>query len=250
MNNMSLKENIDLERLPKHVAVIMDGNGRWAKRNGLDRFMGHKEGVVSLRKISEAIGQLGIENLTMYTFSTENWNRPKDEIDALMKLMITAIKNESEDLMTNNVRLKIIGDIKRLPLETYESLLEVIERTSKNTGLNLTLALSYSSRWELTETVKKIATAVKNGSLSIEQIDEETISENLATWGTPDPDLLIRTGGEQRISNYLLWQLAYAELYFTDVYWPDFREEDLYAAIIDFQKRERRFGKTGEQVQK
>jgi len=250
MNNMSLKENIDLERLPRHVAVIMDGNGRWAKRNGLDRFMGHKEGVVSLRKISEAIGQLGIENLTMYTFSTENWNRPKDEIDALMKLMITAIKNESEDLMTNNVRLKIIGDIKRLPLETYESLLEVIERTSKNTGLNLTLALSYSSKWEITEAVKKIAVAVKNESLSIEQIDEETISENLATYGMPDPDLLIRTGGEQRISNYLLWQLAYAELYFTDIYWPDFREEDLYAAIIDYQQRERRFGKTGEQVQK
>ena len=248
-NNMSLKETIDLERLPKHIAVIMDGNGRWAKKNGMDRFMGHKEGVVSVRKISDAVGRLGIEYLTLYTFSTENWNRPKEEIDALMTLMITAIENESEDLMANNVRLKAIGDIKRLPQETYEILLNVIEKTSKNTGLNLTLALSYSSRWELTETVKKISTAVKNGSLNIELINEETISENLSTCGTPDPDLLIRTGGERRISNYLLWQLAYTELYFTDTYWPAFREENLFAAIVDYQHRERRFGKTGEQIQ-
>jgi len=249
MNNMSLKETIDLERLPKHIAIIMDGNGRWAKKNGMDRFMGHKEGVVSVRKITETVGRLGIDYLTLYTFSTENWNRPKEEIDALMELMITAIENESEDLMTNNVRLKIIGDIKRLPPATYESLINVINRTSKNTGLNLTLALSYSSRWEITEAVKKISAAVKNESINIEDINENMISTHLSTFGTPDPDLLIRTGGEQRISNYLLWQLAYAELYFTDIYWPDFGEENLYAAIIDYQQRERRFGKTGEQIQ-
>jgi undecaprenyl diphosphate synthase len=249
MNNMSLKETIDLKRLPKHIAVIMDGNGRWAKKNGLDRYVGHKEGVVSVRKISEAVGRLGIDYLTLYTFSTENWNRPKEEIDALMELMITAIRNEAEDLMTNNVRLKIIGDINRIPPATKDSLIHTVDKTSKNTGLNLTLALSYSSKWELTEAVKIIAGAVKNGSLNVEQINEKTISEHLATYGTPDPDLLIRTGGEQRISNYLLWQLAYSELYFTDTYWPDFREENLYAAIIDFQQRERRFGKTGEQIQ-
>ena len=246
---MSLKETIDLERLPKHIAIIMDGNGRWAKKNGMDRFMGHKEGVVSVRKISEATGRLGIDYLTLYTFSTENWNRPKEEVDSLMTLMITAIKNEAEDLMTNNVRLNIIGEINRLPAETCEHLLNVIERTSKNTGLNLTLALSYSSKWELTEAVKKISSAVMNGSLSMEQINEETISTNLTTYCTPDPDLLIRTGGERRISNFLLWQLAYAELYFTDVFWPDFREEELYSAIVDYQQRERRFGKTGEQIQ-
>ena len=248
MNNMSLKESIDLTRLPKHIAIIMDGNGRWAKQNGMDRHMGHKEGVASLRKVSEAVGELGIEYLTMYTFSTENWNRPKEEIDTLMELMITAIKNESEDLMTNNIRLKIIGDLDRLPPATRQSLIDTMERTSVNTGLDLTLALSYSSRWELTEAVKKIAAAVKNDLMSVEQITENTISENLATFNAPDPDLLIRTGGEQRISNYLLWQLAYSELYFTDVYWPAFREENLYAAIIDYQQRERRFGKTGEQI--
>jgi len=249
MNKMSLKEAIDLEQLPKHIAIIMDGNGRWAKKNGMDRFMGHKEGVVSVRKISEATGKIGIDYLTLYTFSTENWNRPKEEIDSLMELMITAIQNESDDLMTNNVRLKIIGDIDRLPPATADNLKSVINRTNNNTGLYLTLALSYSSRWEITEAVKKISGAVKNGSLSLDRINEKTISEHLATCNTPDPDLLIRTGGERRISNYLLWQLAYAELYFTDTYWPDFREEELYAAIIDYQQRERRFGKTGEQLQ-
>ena len=249
MNDMSLKETIDLERLPKHIAIIMDGNGRWAKKNGMDRFMGHKEGVVSVRKISEAIGKLGIDYLTLYTFSTENWNRPQQEVDSLMELMVTAIQNEAEDLMTNNIRLKAIGDIDRLPPVTYNNLIQTINKTSKNTGLNLTLALSYSSRWEITEAVKKISAAAKNGSVDMEQINEKMVSENLATYGTPDPDLLIRTGGEQRISNYLLWQLAYAELYFTDVYWPDFREENLYAAIVDYQQRERRFGKTGEQIQ-
>jgi undecaprenyl diphosphate synthase len=248
-NNMSLEETIDLKRLPKHIAIIMDGNGRWAKKNGMDRYMGHKEGVVSVRQISEVVGRLGIDYLTLYTFSTENWNRPQEEIDALMTLMINAIRNESEDLMTNNVRLKIIGNLDRLPLVTRESLMDTIHRTSKNTGLNLTLAISYSSRWEITEAAKKISAAVKDNLLNIEQINEETVSRYLTTHGTPDPDLLIRTGGEQRISNYLLWQLAYAELYFTDTYWPDFREENLYAAIVDYQQRERRFGKTGEQIQ-
>jgi len=249
MNEMSLKETIDLKRLPKHIAVIMDGNGRWAKMNGMDRYRGHQEGVVSVRKVSEAAGQLGIDYLTLYTFSTENWNRPKEEIDALMELLVSAIENESKDLMTNNVRLKIIGNLDRLPPATYQSVIDTINKTSSNTGLNLILALSYSSRWELTEAVKKIAGSVKNGLRNIEQISENTVSENLATSNIPDPDLLIRTGGEQRISNFLLWQLAYAELYFTDVYWPAFREENLYAAIVDYQQRERRFGKTGEQIQ-
>ena len=248
MNSMSLKENIDLERLPKHIAIIMDGNGRWAKKNGMDRLMGHKEGVISVRKISEATGRLGIKYLTLYTFSTENWNRPKDEIDALMELMITAIQNESEDLMTNNVRLKIIGDIDRLPTTTAENLINVINKTGNNTGLYLTLALSYSSRWEITEAVKKISEEVKKGLLNVDKIDEQMISGHLATRNIPDPDLLIRTGGEKRISNYLLWQLAYSELYFVDTFWPDFREENLYAAIVDYQQRERRFGKTGEQL--
>ena len=246
---MSLKETIDLNRLPKHIAIIMDGNGRWAKKNGMSRFSGHKEGVVSVRKISEAVGELGIGHLTLYTFSTENWNRPKEEVDALMDLMVVAIQNESEDLMTNNVRLKAIGNIDLLPPSTYNNLISVINKTAGNTGLNLTLAISYSSKWELTEAVRKISAAVKNETISIEQIDEKMVSEHLATYGTPDPDLLIRTGGEQRISNYLLWQLAYAELYFTDVYWPEFREESLYEAITDYQHRERRFGKTGEQIQ-
>jgi len=246
---MSLKETIDLERLPKHIAIIMDGNGRWAKKNGMDRFMGHKEGVVSVKKVSEAVGRLGIDYLTLYTFSTENWTRPQEEVNALMDLMITAIQNESEDLMTNNVRLKVIGDMDRLPPETADNLIKTIRRTSKNTGLNLTLALSYSSRWEITEAVKAIAAEVKSGTLNIDRINEKTISEHLASYPYPDPDLLIRTGGEQRISNYLLWQSAYTELFFTDTHWPDFREEELYAAIVDFQQRERRFGKTGEQLQ-
>jgi len=246
---MSLKDTIDLDRLPKHIAIVMDGNGRWAKKNGMNRFLGHKEGVVSVKKISEAVGRLGIDYLTLYTFSTENWNRPPEEIEALMELMISAIKNESEVLMTNNVRLKVIGDIQRLPPATYDSLLAVIDKTDKNTGLYLTLALSYSSRWELTETMKKISAEVKDGKLNIDQIDEETISGRLATCGVPDPDLLIRTGGEQRISNFLLWQLAYAEFYFTDVFWPDFREENLYKAIAEYQQRERRYGKTGDQIQ-
>jgi undecaprenyl diphosphate synthase len=248
MNKMSLKEAIDLTRLPAHIAIIMDGNGRWAKQNGMDRFMGHKEGVVSVRKISEAVGKLGIKYLTVYTFSTENWNRPPEEVDALMTLMANAIEEEAADLMANNVRLRVIGDIDRLPQATLRKLEECIHDTSKNTGLILVFALSYSSRWEITEMVKKVSREVKEGSLDIAQIDEEVVSNHLSTSGIPDPDLLIRTGGERRISNYLLWQLAYSELFFTDTYWPQFREEELYAAIIDYQRRERRFGKTGEQI--
>jgi undecaprenyl diphosphate synthase len=245
---MSLKEHIDLTSLPTHIAIIMDGNGRWAQKNGFDRFMGHKEGVVSVRKVSEAAGKLGIKYMTVYTFSTENWNRPKEEVDSLMSLMVTAIQNESADLMTNNVQLQVIGNVDRLPELTREKLLACVEETKNNTGLVLILALSYSSRWEMVEAVKNIASEVKAGSLTVEQIDEKTISGHLSTTGIPDPDLLIRTGGEQRISNFLLWQLAYAELYFADTYWPEFREENLYAAIVDYQKRERRFGKTGEQI--
>lgn len=248
-NKMSLKEEIDLKRLPVHIAVIMDGNGRWAQKNGMERFLGHQEGVVSVRKIVEAAGALGIKYLTIYTFSTENWNRPQEEVDALMALMVTAVRRETKDLMANNVRLRTIGDIDRLPPLTRKELDACIEETKNNTGLNLVLALSYSSRWELTEAVRKIALKVKDETVSIAQIDEQTISDCLTTKDIPDPDLLIRTGGEFRISNYLLWQLAYAELYFTDTYWPDFREENLYAAIADYQKRERRFGKTAEQIQ-
>jgi len=246
---MSLKESIDLTRLPQHIAVIMDGNGRWAKKNGMSRIMGHKEGVVSVRKVTEAAGRLGVKYMTVYTFSTENWNRPQEEVDALMELMVTAIRNEAADLMTNNVHLLAIGDIDRLPPLTRAKLQECIDQTSRNTGLILILALSYSSRRELTEAAKKIAEKVKNGSLNINEIDENTVSESLFTSDIPDPDLLIRTGGEKRLSNYLLWQSAYTELYFSDDFWPDFREEQLYAAIVDYQRRQRRFGKTGEQVQ-
>jgi undecaprenyl diphosphate synthase len=245
---MSLKEAIDLERLPTHIAIVMDGNGRWATKNGMERVVGHKEGIVSIRKVVEAAGKLGVKYMTAYTFSTENWNRPKIEVDSLMSLMVTAIRNESEDLMANNVLLVVIGDLKRLPKATYEELQACVDKTKNNTGLVLILALSYSSKWELTEAVKSISQKVKNGTLDIDQIDEETVSDHLTTKGIPNPDLLIRTGGEYRISNYLLWQLAYAELYFTDTYWPDFREENLYEAIIDYQRRERRFGKTSEQV--
>jgi undecaprenyl diphosphate synthase len=227
----------------------MDGNGRWAKQHGMSRIMGHKEGVVSVRKVSEAAGRLGVKYMTVYTFSTENWKRPKEEIDALMELMVTAIRNEAADLMTNNVRLLAIGDIDLLPPLTRQKLGECLTETSGNTGLTLILALSYSSRRELTEAARRIAVQVENGSLKAEDIDEQTVADNLFTAGIPDPDLLVRTGGEKRLSNYLLWQSAYAELYFSDVYWPDFREEELYAAIVDYQHRQRRFGKTGEQVQ-
>jgi undecaprenyl diphosphate synthase len=243
-----MKEQIDLTRLPQHIAIIMDGNGRWAQQNGMDRYHGHEEGVVSVRKITEAAGQIGIRYLTVYAFSTENWNRPQVEIDALMSLMVAAIQREAPDLKKNNVRLLIIGDTDRLSQETKKNLSDCIEETGRNTGLTLILAFSYSSRWEITEAARQIAREVQEGRLEAQAINEKTISDHLTTKHIPDPDLLIRTGGEYRISIFLLWHLTYAELYFTPVYWPAFRENDLYEAILDFQKRERRFGKTGEQV--
>lgn len=245
---MSLEEKIDKNHLPQHVAIIMDGNGRWAKARGLERYEGHQEGVVSVRKVVEAASCLGIKYLTMYTFSTENWNRPTEEIDALMTLMVTAIKRETPDLMKNNVRLDAIGDLSRLPEEARNTLQECIEETSVNTGTTIVLALSYSSRWEIAEAVRQIAGKVKDGDLDISEITESTVSEHLATRNIPDPDLLIRTGGEQRLSNFLLWQLSYAEFYFTNIYWPDFRKEELFDAILYYQQRERRFGKTSEQI--
>lgn len=245
---MSLKEKIEINRLPHHVAIIMDGNGRWAKAQGKDRSFGHQEGVVSVRKVVEAATSLGLKYLTLYTFSTENWRRPENEIQALMGLLVKAIYRETPDLMKNNVRLMAIGDLSRLPEDAYTSLMDCIAQTSVNTGTTVVLALSYSSRWEITDAIRTIAKRVMDDDLKISEITEGVVSEYLTTKGIPDPDLLIRTGGEQRISNFLLWQLSYAELYFTDKYWPEFREEELYSAILNYQMRERRFGKTSEQL--
>lgn len=245
---MSLIEKIDRHRLPRHVAIIMDGNGRWAKAQGKDRSFGHQEGVVSVRKIVEAATALGLPYLTLYTFSTENWNRPEEEVQALMSLLVAAIHRETPDLMKNNVRLMAIGDLSRLPDEARATLAECIEQTSVNTGTTVVLALSYSSRWEILEAIRQLAVEVAEKKITPDDITETVVSDHLTTRGIPDPDLLIRTGGEKRISNFLLWQLSYAELYFTDVYWPDFREEELYGAILYYQQRERRFGKTSEQL--
>lgn len=245
---MSLKDKIEISRLPRHVAIIMDGNGRWAKTLGKERSFGHQEGVVSVRKVVEAATAIGLKYLTLYTFSTENWNRPESEVQALMSLLVMAIHRETPDLMKNNVRLLAVGDLSRLPEDAYRSLMDCIGRTSVNTGTTVVLALSYSSRWEITEAVRQIVGQVSRKELPVDEITEEVISNHLTTRGIPDPDLLIRTGGEQRISNFLLWQLSYAELYFTDKYWPEFREEELYSAILDYQMRERRFGITSEQL--
>ena len=245
---MSLIEQIDKNRMPQHVAIIMDGNGRWAKAKGLDRSFGHQEGVVSVRKIVEAANDLGIKYLTMYTFSTENWNRPEEEVQALMSLLVFAIKRETPDLMKNNVRLMAIGNLDRLPVDARATLMECISETSANTGTTVILALSYSARWEITEAVKRLAQEAIDQKINPEEITESVFSSYLTTQGFPDPDLLIRTGGEQRISNFLLWQLSYAEFFFSNVYWPDFREEELYGAILYYQQRERRFGKTSEQL--
>lgn len=245
---MSLIEEIDKTRLPQHVAIIMDGNGRWAKAQGKDRSFGHREGVVSVRKVIEAAAQIGLPYITVYTFSNENWNRPESEVRALMELLVTAIHNETPDLMKNNIRLKAIGNLYRLPEVTRETLQQCIETTSANTGTTLVLALSYSSRWEITEAVKALAEEVKNGKITPNDITEAVVSDHMTTIGIPDPDLLIRTGGEKRISNFLLWQLSYVELYFTDTFWPDFRENELYEAILYYQQRERRYGKTSEQL--
>lgn len=243
---MLYKEEIDLNRIPRHVAIIMDGNGRWAKQRGHERSYGHQAGAETVHVIAETAARLGIGYLTLYTFSTENWNRPSDEVAALMSLLLDSI--EEETFMKNNIRFRVIGDIEKLPVNVQQRLNACVEHTSRNTGMCLVLALSYSSRWEITEAVRQIAVLAQSGKLKPEQIDSELISAHLTTNFMPDPDLLIRTGGEIRLSNYLLWQCAYSELYFCETYWPDFREEELYKAICDFQKRERRFGKTSEQI--
>ncbi len=231
------------------MAVIMDGNGRWAKQRNLDRSMGHIEGVGAVRRVTEIASDLGVGYLTLYTFSTENWNRPKEEVDALMHLIAIAIERETPDLIKNNVRLRIIGDMKRIPEFSLSKLQGCMDATAGCTGLVLMLAISYSSRWEITNAVKEIADLVAGGKLDLADITERTVADHLATAGVPDPDLLIRTGGDYRISNYLLWQIAYSELYFSNKYWPDFSKEDFCDALLHFQSRERRFGKTSEQVQ-
>ena len=237
---------LDTSRIPAHIAIIMDGNGRWAKARGMNRSMGHQQGVVAVREITTACSNMGVKFLTLYTFSTENWNRPADEVAALMSLILTSL--EEELFMNNNVRLRIIGDLSRVPEVVRESILGLQERTSVNTGMTMVIALSYSSRWEITNTVRQLADEVKQGKLQPEDITEQTISSHLTTNFMPDPDLLIRTGGEVRLSNYLLWQCAYTEFYFCDTFWPDFHEDDLCKAIEWFQNRERRYGKTSEQV--
>ena len=237
---------LDTSRIPAHIAIIMDGNGRWAKARGMNRSMGHQQGVVAVREITTACSNMGVKFLTLYTFSTENWNRPADEVAALMSLILTSL--EEELFMNNNVRLRIIGDLSRVPEVVRESILGLQERTSVNTGMTMVIALSYSSRWEITNTVRQLADEVKQGKLQPEDITEQTISSHLSTNFMPDPDLLIRTGGEVRLSNYLLWQCASTEFYFCDTFWPDFHEADLCKAIEWFQNRERRYGKTSEQV--
>ena len=238
-------ENSSLH-IPGHIAIIMDGNGRWAKARGMNRSMGHQQGVVAVKEITTACSNLGVKFLTLYTFSTENWNRPADEVAALMSLILTSL--EEELFMNNNVRLRIIGDLSRVPEVVRESILGLQERTSVNTGMTMVIALSYSSRWEITETVRQLASQAAGGKLDPADINEDLISQNLATAFMPDPDLLIRTGGEIRLSNYLLWQCAYTEFYFCDTFWPDFHEADLLKAIEWFNHRERRYGKTSEQV--
>jgi undecaprenyl diphosphate synthase len=243
-----LLQKIDKNRLPVHIAIIMDGNGRWAKEQGQDRLFGHYQGVESVRNIVEGCAELGIEYLTLYAFSTENWDRPEYEVIGLMELLVKTIRNEVESLHKNNIKLHVIGDIKMLPGYAQKELQEALEFTKDNTGLNLVMALSYSGRWELLNAVKSIANEVQKGNIAVEAIDQSTLQKYLCTSGFPDPELMIRTSGEYRISNFLLYQLAYAELYFTDVRWPEFRKKNLYEAILDFQGRERRFGKTSEQL--
>ena len=240
--------DIDKSRLPRHIAIIMDGNGRWAREKGEDRLYGHFHGVESVRNIVEGCAELGVEYLTLYAFSTENWDRPEYEVVGLMELLVSTIRREVESLNKNNIRLHVIGDLSMLPDYARRELQEALQITKNNTGLNLIMALSYSGRWELLNAVKNIAWEVKRGHLQVDEIDQHTLQRFLCTSEFPDPELMIRTSGEYRISNFLLYQLAYAELYFTQVRWPDFRKENLYEAILDYQGRERRFGKTGEQV--
>ncbi len=246
---MDQLQSLDRSKLPSHIAIIMDGNGRWAKERGQDRVYGHYEGVVSVREIVNACGEIGIKYLTLYAFSTENWNRPKAEVDALMELLVNTIRKEAEELKKNNVKLHVIGDFASLPEVCQKELNEAKEITSMNTGLNLILALSYSARQELVAATKAIAEKVAKGELKVEDITEDLFHDNLYTAAYPDPELMIRTSGEHRISNYLLYQLAYAELYFTNVHWPDFRKPNLIEALLNYQQRERRFGKTSEQIQ-
>lgn len=244
-----LKDTIDKSRLPRHIAVIMDGNGRWAKEKGQDRLYGHFHGVESVRDIVEGSAEIGLEYLTLYAFSTENWDRPENEVAGLMELLVDTIRKEVPTLNKNNIKLHVIGDMSMMPAYAHKELAEALEETSKNTGLNLIMALSYSSRWEMIRAVKQVAIDVKDGKVQPEEVDGPLFQRYLATSDFPDPELMIRTSGEFRISNFLLYQLAYAELYFTDTCWPDFRKKNLYEAILDFQKRERRFGKTSEQLQ-
>lgn len=245
---MEIKSLIDKAKLPKHVAIIMDGNGRWAKQQGKERVFGHQNGIVAVRETVEAAAEIGVEVLTLYAFSTENWKRPQEEVNALMDLFIKAIQEELETLNKNNIKLEAIGDLKALRPDTYAGLMSAIENTSKNTGLTLVLALSYSGRWEITHAMKSIAEDVAAQKITPEEITQETVSAHLQTANYPDPELLIRTSGEYRLSNFLLWQLAYAEFYFLEKHWPDFRKDDFFNTILDFQKRERRFGMTGEQI--
>lgn len=245
---MDYKSNINLEKLPDHIAIIMDGNGRWAKKQGLMRVKGHEKGTKTVRDVVEACAELGIKNLTLYAFSTENWNRPKLEIQMLMRLLVSSLKKEIKTFQEHKIKLSTIGCIENLPDRAQKELKEVMRKTENNTHMTLTLALSYGSREELVQTVKNISQKVKNDLIDSEDIDESTINNHLYTQNLPDVDLMIRTSGEQRISNFLLWQIAYAELYFTEILWPDFRKNDLFEAIYKYQKRERRFGKTSEQL--
>ena len=245
---MDLKENIDKSNLPEHIAIIMDGNGRWAKKKGNQRIFGHKNGVKAVREVVEGAGEIGIKYLTLYAFSTENWNRPKQEVDALMNLLVSTIESEAHTLIKNNVRLMTIGDTEGLPKNVASKLKKLIDKTSNNKGLTLVLALNYSARWEILNAVKNIISDNNQSAINIDKLDNKFFETYLNTKDIPDPDLLIRTSGEYRISNFLIWQIAYSELYFTEVLWPDYRKPDLYTAILDFQKRERRFGKISEQI--
>lgn len=245
---MNLRENVNLGNLPRHIAVIMDGNGRWAKQRGGLRIFGHQNAVKAVRDTVEGAAELGVEYLTLYAFSTENWSRPKEEVMALMTLLVSTIRKETATLNKNNIRLQTIGDTDSLPSACKRELLEAMELTKQNTRMTLVLALSYSGRWDITQAMRQVALEVAQGKLQAGDINETTVAAHLSTAGIPDPELLIRTSGEQRISNFLLWQLAYTELYITELLWPDFRKEQLYEAIISFQRRERRFGKTSEQI--
>ena len=245
---MSIKNSINIQRLPRHIAIIMDGNGRWAKKRALPRLVGHEYGVKSVRTVAETAARLGVKYLTLYTFSTENWNRPQLEVKAIMALLVRTIRKEVATLQKNNIRLRTIGNIEALPKDAYNELQEAMALTANNDSMDLVLALNYSARWDIVQATKQIAESVQNGSIKVEDINEKTISESLNTGALPELDLLIRTSGEFRISNFMLWEMAYGEFYFTDIYWPEFDQEAFYRAIVDYQKRERRFGKTSDQI--